>query len=206
MTSDKSNHYHHGDVPCALMAAALVRIKRDGVEKLSLRALARDIGVSQTAPYRHFKDKTCLLVELARSGFAKLTQYKLACCGDEVNLENMVVFAMSYVYFAKEFPEQYKLMFGSKIEKRCEHPDLMASSHEAFTVILDQVTRGIERGFLIDEDPIYLAKFCWAHVHGLASLLIDGFFDDLPMDFDDFLRQQITYNIRGIAKDPNSIL
>ncbi len=201
MTQDKNNHYHHGDVPSALMSAALVRIKQDGVEKLSLRALARDIGVSQTAPYRHFKDKRCLLVELARSGFAELANRQQQATPTEFNLKALIAVGMAYLQFAKEFPEQYKLMFGTKIENRCEHEGLMASSMKSFEVILNLAIKGVECGFLIDKDPSHLARCLWSNVHGLASLLIDDFYSNLEIDLDDFLKQQIAFNIRGISKE-----
>jgi len=201
MTQDKNNHYHHGDVPSALMSAALVRIKQDGVEKLSLRALARDIGVSQTAPYRHFKDKRCLLVELARSGFSELASRQQQATPTEFNLKALIAVGMAYLQFAKEFPEQYKLMFGTKIENRCEHEGLMASSMKSFEVILNLAIKGVECGFLIDKDPGHLARCLWSNVHGLASLLIDDFYSNLEIDLDDFLKQQIAFNIRGISKE-----
>ena len=201
MTQDKNNQYHHGDVPTALMAAALLRIKQDGVEKLSLRALARDIGVSQTAPYRHFKDKRCLLVELARSGFAELAKRQQQAVPAEFNLKTLIAVGIAYLEFAKEFPEQYKLMFGTKIENRCEHAGLMESSMKSFEVILNLAIKGVESGFLIEKEPAHMARCLWSNVHGLASLLIDGFYNNLETDIDDFLRQQIAFNIRGISKD-----
>lgn len=202
MSLDKNSQYHHGDVPSALMSAALVRIKQDGVEKLSLRALARDIGVSQTAPYRHFKDKTRLLVALARAGFAKLAMEQQAAATKEFDLDNLIEVGVAYVKFAMAHPEQYKLMFGSKIENRCQHPDLMESSMASFQVVLNQAVMGVESGLLIDKDPHYLARCCWSNAHGIASLLIDGFYDNLDIEFNDFLTQQIAFNIRGILKDP----
>jgi AcrR family transcriptional regulator len=70
MTQDllKPN-YHHGSLRDALLDAALVRLQADGVAKLSLRALAADVGVSPTAVYRHFEDKSALLATIASDGF-----------------------------------------------------------------------------------------------------------------------------------------
>ena len=204
MTANKQN-YHHGDVPQALMDAALLRIKSDGVEKLSLRALARDIGVSQSAPYRHFKDKTELLIKLACSGF-----YKLSQCGKDDPLtdnplENLVTVGVSYINFAIDNPEQYQLMFGSKIEDRREHQDLHEAGQAAFAVIVAQTTEGVESGYLMDEDPWLLARCCWAKVHGLASLAIDGFFSHLEEDLNAFYKKQVALCIRGIAKKPQEM-
>ncbi len=197
--------YHHGDVPGALMQAALLRIKEDGVEKLSLRAIARDIGVSQTAPYRHFKDKNHLLVALACAGFkdlAKKEHYLPSCNNLTDGLMNA---GLAYIQFAKHSPEQYRLMFGNKIENRCQQPELEASAQAAFEVIVSFTTRGVASGDFIHKDPLVLARGCWAFVHGLASLTIDGFYDDLTTELDEFLKEQFSLFQRSISANPNSI-
>ena len=178
MTSDKEN-YHHGGVPKALMDAALARIKNDGVEKLSLRAIARDIGVSQTAPYRHFKDKQQLLIELACAGFLQLKQQMaIVVQGNDV-FDDLLNIGLAYINFAENNPEQYNLMFGSKIEERCQQDGLMDSSSGTFSVLLNQTEIGVRSGVFLNEEPEILAKCCWSNVHGLASLSIDGFFNDV---------------------------
>ena len=203
--NEPNKKYHHGDVPRALMDAALVSIRENGVERLSLRALARDVGISQTAPYRHFKDKTHLLVKLASEGFYTLAAQKRSTRTTPYSQENLIDVGIAYVQFAKNHPEQYKLMFGSSIEHRRDYPELMDASHTAFQCIFEHVEEGINAGFLVDRDPEILAKSCWTTVHGIASLLIDGFFENIDYDFDDFLRQQVTFNIRGISKSPQAI-
>jgi len=200
----QNKKYHHGDVPRALMEAALKSIREHGVERLSLRAIARDVGISQTAPYRHFKDKTDLLVKLAAEGFYTLAARKTKIRTQPYSEENLIEIGIGYVQFAKEHPEQYKLMFGSSIENRRDYQELMDASHTAFACILDQVKEGVDSGFLVDMDPEVLAKSCWTTVHGIASLLIDGFFDNIEYDFNEFLRQQVTFNVRGISKRPMS--
>jgi len=203
--NDDKNQYHHGDVPSALMQAALLRIKNEGVDKLSLRALARDIGVSQTAPYRHFKDKNHLLVVLACNGFRELALRKPRLYETRDLFTSFTEAGMEYVYFAKEHPEQYRLMFGSKIENRSEHSELMTAGAAAFQVILDYTQQGVETGVFIEKEPEILAKSVWTTVHGIASLTIDDFFDKLPGEFDVFIREQLTLCIRGFAKHPKPL-
>ena len=200
MTENKIQ-YHHGDLPSALIEAALKRIALEGVEKLSLRAVARDIGVSQTAPYRHFKDKTHLLAAIARQGFEMLAAQKEKACQADGTLNELIEGGVRYVQFAVANPERYKLMFGTKIENRCEFEDLMAAGQAAFSVMIERVELGIQEGLLIDEEPLTLAKSCWTTVHGISSLFIDGYFEDLGYQLDDFLRQQVTLSVRGLLKD-----
>jgi len=203
--SESNKKYHHGDVPRALMEAALTSIRENGVERLSLRALARDIGISQTAPYRHFKDKTHLLVKLAAEGFYTLAAQKRDIRITPYSEENLIEVGIAYVQFAKSHPEQYKLMFGSSIENRRAYEELMNASHAAFQCIFEQVEEGVKAGFLINIDPEILAKSCWTTVHGIASLLIDGFFQNVEYDLDEFIKQQVTFNVRGISKKPKDI-
>ena len=204
--SAEKQNYHHGDVPQALLHAALERIKQDGVEKLSLRAIARDIGVSQTAPYRHFKDKNALLVQLAIEGFEQLANCKEVPEGDDV-FANLIEIGLAYIEFAVEHPQHYLLMFGSKIEQREAHVDLKAAGQTAFSVILTQTTKGAELGILVDLDSQILAKCVWSKLHGLASLAIDGFFDtnELPLELEQYLRLQIALTIRGLLKEPQQV-
>ncbi len=200
MTENKIQ-YHHGDLPTALIEAALKRIALVGVEKLSLRAVARDIGVSQTAPYRHFKDKTHLLVAIARQGFEMLESQKRLACNQSDPVNELINGGIRYVNFAITHPERYKLMFGSKIENRCEFEDLMTAGKAAFAVIVNRVERGVAEGILVEEDPQILAKNCWTTVHGISSLYIDGYFNDLGYKLEDFLRKEVTLCIRGMLKD-----
>jgi AcrR family transcriptional regulator len=203
--TEPTKKYHHGDVPRALMDAAIISIRQNGIDRLSLRALARDIGISQTAPYRHFKDKTELLVKLAVEGFIILTAKQREARNATYSEENLIEVGIAYVTFAKSHPEHYKLMFGSSIENRHDYNELMDASRGAFQCIFEQVEEGINTGLLIERDAEVLAKGCWTSVHGIASLYIDGFFKNVDYDFEDFLLQQVTFNIRGISKNPKVI-
>lgn len=194
-------HYHHGDLACACLDAAIKRIAIDGVEKLSLRAVARDLGVSQTAPYRHFNDKTHLLTLLAQQGFELLAeQTKQATVDQHGGLqESMMACGLAYLNFAKHHPEHYRLMFGGRLQRQCGSTDLADTSLSAFDVILEQVTFGVEQGFLVQEDPRLLARTLWSTVHGMAMLMIDGFYSEYPdEELTPFLQTMLTHSVTGI--------
>ncbi|HET8576665.1 MAG TPA: helix-turn-helix domain-containing protein, partial [Methylomirabilota bacterium] len=70
----RRGRYHHGDLPRALVAAAVSLVEREGVDALTLRGAARKAGVSQAAPYRHFADKQALLAAVAEEGFKALSE------------------------------------------------------------------------------------------------------------------------------------
>lgn len=198
MTKDK---YHHGDLPSALMQAALKRITLEGIDKLSLRAVARDIGVSQTAPYRHFPDKNHLLSALAQEGFLLLAQQTQTASKTDDVISGLAGIGLAYIQFAQSHPNHYKLMFGPSIPNRHEDMALMATGEKAFQVLLDQCTKGVEEGVFIDEEPRVLAHVCWSQVHGASSLIIDGFYNHEPVtDFQSFLEQTAWIGMRSILK------
>lgn len=187
------------------MQAALQRIAKEGVDKLSLRAVARDIGVSQTAPYRHFKDKQSLLVALAKQGFEELTLHtqEAAERAGQDRLKCLMAIGMAYVNFARRHPEQYKLMFGTSIPKRNEYSELMASGMTSFNVILNATILAVEDGILIDEDHFLLARSCWSKVHGMAMLCIDGFYScKTEEELLNFFFKMLWINLRGISQKP----
>ncbi|MEM7004211.1 MAG: TetR/AcrR family transcriptional regulator [Pseudomonadota bacterium] len=97
--------YHHGELPATLMTLALEHIQAHGTEKLSLRALAREAGVSPTAPYRHFPSKQCLLAAIAAQGFQTLREEHLRTAAKGLAPEpRLQTMAMSYINFAQTSP------------------------------------------------------------------------------------------------------
>lgn len=200
--------YHHGNLREALLQAAIDSIREDGVDHLSLRALARAIGVSQTAPYRHFTDKNSLLAELAGQAFDEIAAATSACVMPQADCHNnMQAAGIAYLRYAINNPEKYRLMFGTAIERRDEYPQLMAAGQRAFGVLVQLIDEGIRRGEFIQQPPLLLANICWSGIHGFASLWIDGIFHrrELPADFDTLLSCQIKATVRAISAHPQSI-
>lgn len=177
MKPDQQSAYHHGNLRQELLATARRDLREKGIENLSLRALAREIGVSQTAPYRHFGDKPALLAALAAQGFTELTactRQALETAGDDS--EAMLIGAgQTYVRYARDNPELFKLMFGPRLEPQEEAEELGDAREQAFANISMIMQRGIEQQVFEQDDPARLARAAWAMVHGLATLIIDHF-------------------------------
>ena len=172
---DRAGHYHHGNLRETLLEAALGQLAERGAEQLSLRSLAREVGVSQTAPYRHFPDKEALLAELSAGGHRQLTRC-LASARDlpAPALEKLRQAGRNYLVFARENPDLYKLMFGSLLPDPDNYPSLREAGRESFATLVEIVAEGIAVGQLRAIDPGIAAMACWTSVHGIASLLIDG--------------------------------
>jgi AcrR family transcriptional regulator len=110
-----SSSYHHQDLREALIEAAWDSIQKHGFESLSLAALAKEVGVSQAAPYRHFSDRNALLAAVAQRGFIVLmTQQKIAV---DTGRKGTPLWRLANVYadFGTENAEIYRLMFTSPL-------------------------------------------------------------------------------------------
>src|SRR5690554_1810013 len=141
MTS--SSNYHHGNLRQELMELAERHLIEGGAGDLSLRALAREIGVSQTAPYRHFRDKNALLAALATEGFGRFFDICKPSEAEPRADKSLLLFGLAYVYFAKQHTAMFHLMFGPMLTPRNQYPELFAAGREA----IYKVRAGVERGF-----------------------------------------------------------
>jgi len=173
--SPATDTYHHGDLRRALMRAARVRIAEVGTEALSIRSLCREIGVSATAPYRHFPTKNSLFAAIAQDGFEQLrdaVRSAIAAAGEDP-LAQLVGLGDAYVRFARNHPVDYHLMFGSVLLDFSEYSELMAAAELCFAEVVGVLQRGVAAGVFRDAPIDLLAGTAWAGVHGIASLLID---------------------------------
>lgn len=175
MNDDVKPSYHHGNLRQALMDSALACIRKDGAEKLSLRALARDVGVSQAAPYRHFEDKNSLLSALASDGFERLgegmSQAFLAAKNDPILALQKV--GVTYIDFAIANPETYRLMCGMK-STEFNGKEMEAHHTQAYQILEQVIALGVSSGVFKPSPSRDIAVAAWSMVHGYASLLIDG--------------------------------
>ncbi len=154
-------------LPARLVTCALELLAQDGTDAISLRAVARAAGVSAMAPYRHFPDKEALLASVAARGFERL-RAALRTADDVAPADDKLVsLAVAYVSFAVQNPALFRLMFGPP--RAGSHPELGDAGQSAFSVLAERVAA--------EADPASrhaLTLGCWALVHGLASLFLDG--------------------------------
>ena len=155
-------------------------IAEEGVENLTMRGLSQRIGVSRTAPYRHFPDKAALLAAVAEEGFKRLThhlQEEKAERTEDVLLcfQNMCV---AYIHFAVENPTHYQLMFGKRPFEWQNHPGLATEASAAFGEVLKIIREAQQEDKMKPGSPHDLAYVAWAMIHGWVSLLIDGLVRD----------------------------
>lgn len=174
--------YHHGDLRRALLDEAEQMLRDRGVERLSLRELARQVGVSHSAPRRHFPDRRSLLDALAETGFDRLQNELLAASSDAgARFEDKLrAIAAAYVSFATRDPALLELMFASKHEQQAEH--IEQAAERAFAVMLALIVEGQQNGALPGGDPERVGLVLFASVQGIAALLTGGMVEPERVD------------------------
>jgi AcrR family transcriptional regulator len=172
----KKPSYHHGNLRQALLDQALKTLRQQSAETISLRALASALGVSQAAPYRHFAGKDGLLAELATEGFrALLLSMTQRREGRALSpLRELHALALGYVAFAVQYPEQYRLMFGSYRIPNQQNSELVEAGDACYQELQRVVRRCVDSKDLKRKPIEVLTIAAWSLVHGLASLAIDG--------------------------------
>src|ERR687891_2888604 len=166
--------YHHGNLRLALLAQAEQTLREHGLNGLSLRELARQIGVSHGAPRRHFADRQALLDALAESGFARLGAELRAAAeraGEDYEARLRAT-ATAYVRFAIDDAALLELMFAGKQHEQAGA--LHEAADRAFSVILELVEEGQADGLLERSDPERVGLLLFATMQGLAALVTAG--------------------------------
>lgn len=182
MSQNKNSKYHHGDLRQTMIAEASRQISENGIESLSMRKLGELVGVSRTALYHHFSNKSDLLSAVAESGF---TQWQL---NTQQAIESVTpagndlirTYITCYIEHALANPEIYDLMFGKEIWLGGKSSDsLHKVAYDSFQYHLALITDWQEAGVLPNKiKPLRLAQITWGTLHGLSKLFMDGIYAD----------------------------
>ena len=160
--------YHHGNLKEELIKCACLLCERDGYTKLSIRSLAKESNVSQTAPYRHFKTKESVYAAVAQEGFKKLGKVTYFDPSKKIAKKDLIENAEKYIDFGLRNANTYDLMFGTAVGNFSSYPDLLEAANSSYA----NLTVNIER--LTGDDGESLAAKCitiWSILHGLVGIL-----------------------------------
>jgi AcrR family transcriptional regulator len=174
--------YHHGDLPRAIVKAALEILRETQSLEFSLRELARRAGVSHNAPYKHFADKRELLAAVSAAGFETLTKRMERDIAGRGNArEQLFAMLRAYIEHGVENPALYSLMFGGYLSgPNQRRPAIELAEAEKTKALLAGLIVAGGFGRVIAHTPRNERKIagailaCWSLVHGLTLLLADG--------------------------------
>lgn len=169
------SQYHHGKLREALVKETLLMVEANEGHLIGFRELARRLGVSRSAPYRHFDSVENLLAAVVEKGFITF----LSCLNVVVEKdfisekEKFYQLGTAYVEFAIAHPNYYRLMFDKKFYIPNKHSIVEDLSTQSFGILKEQVKRCLG-GQSSTEEQNNLATLSWACVHGISKLFIDG--------------------------------
>lgn len=169
----RADRYHHGDLRAALVAQARRIVERKGPAQVSLRGIAKAAGVSQAAPYHHFKDKHALLAAVAADGFREFTRTMIERAAGASDPEDRLhKLGLGYVEFAVQHPALYWLMQGPTFRREKSDSELAEARRESAAPLVDAVTACIPGASAAQIKNACAAA--WSIVHGMATLCNDG--------------------------------
>ena len=161
--------YHHGDLRRALVDAARRLLESEGPSALSLRAVAREAGVSPAAPYHHFKDKAELLDAVAHEGWEILGAQMTEAKGTAEGMHQLTALGIAYVCFARENPALYRVMYDAVRDKEALPEGMEGKDDSAYCMVRDtMVEHGADPAADTHLELATIAAWCGAH--GLAEM------------------------------------
>ena len=165
-------------------------IAEGGAASVTMRAIGQRIGVSRAAAYRHFADKTALLVAVAANGFNRLGArlHATQAGASRSSVERLRSIGEEYVRFALENPAHYRLMYGKEALTREDVPELREAAEGLFEQFVGVIRAHQRSGTIRRQDARAQAYVAWSAVHGLASLVIEGQIQGTD-DIDGLIRQ-----------------
>jgi AcrR family transcriptional regulator len=173
------------DQPLALRDACIVAaqevIAERGIENLSLREVARKLGVSHQAPYKHYPSRDHLLAEVMRRCFEGFAAHLDGRQHHDDPNADLNALGQQYLSYAEAHPLEYRLMFSTPWPESAEHPDLVRDSARAFD-ILRQVMRRMHGNVVAKRDLADLdALYIWSSMHGTVGIMHGDCIDKLDL-------------------------
>lgn len=174
--------YHHGDLRTALVRTGLEVAREQGPQGVAVRDVARRVGVSHNAGYRHFADRDELLAAIAQSAMERLT----AAMHEQVALvdgsaapvararERLKAVGRGYVGFALAEPGLFRVAFAGKADGADDHPDGPPTGEGPYGLLSEVLDELVEVGHLDAARRPGSEVTCWSAVHGFAELCLDG--------------------------------
>lgn len=192
----KRETFRHGNLPEALIEAAMGRLEADGEEAISLRDLARDAGVNHRAVYRHFPDKLSLLAHVAERGWQQLAQQlRKATAGKAPGEPALAAASVGFLQFARDFPNLFHLMGGARINLEGEFPALEAAVIDALQVFaVGFAGTGMAPDIVIGRTAIFVAA-----LQGIITQILHKRLKVAPAKQKAFISETCQMLVKGLS-------
>lgn len=192
----KRETFRHGNLPEALIEAAMVRLEADGEEAISLRDLARDAGVNHRAVYRHFPDKLSLLAHVAERGWQQLAQQlRKATAGNAPGEPALTATSVGFLQFARDFPNLFHLMGGARINLEGRFPALEAAVIDALQVFaVGFAGTGMAPDIVIGRTAIFVAA-----LQGIITQILHKRLKVAPAKQKAFMSETCRMLVKGLS-------
>jgi AcrR family transcriptional regulator len=193
------NKYHHKDLKKKLIEEGSSLLARGGYDDFSLRQLAKNLGVSHAAPYRHFNNKEDLVLNIIKKGLDEFYEslYLSVQSFPDNPLKQLRDMGRQYILFFINNPDLVKVMFANMKNRKLVEK---VPSRDSFRLLLDAVTACKEKGLISASDTMLASLLIWGEVHGLSYLLMDG---NIPFEgrLEDFVDTLVDGIIMLITKE-----
>ena len=188
---------HSDDTRGRLLAAARDVYLESGEAGFSLREVARRVGVSAAAVYRHFDDKRALVGAACAQGFEVFASYLVKALAAPTPHARLLETGEQYRHFALQNPLDYQFLFMRAVSLDDPQP---LSQSLTFRMLVDRVSECMDGGLLARARPEEVAVLIWVHVHGLVSLRLAGHLDSVGSDpsFERFYSHSVTRLLAGL--------
>lgn len=198
--------YHHGNLRDTLISAAAELIEESGSDDFALIDAARKAGVSNAAPYRHFRDKDDLLRAVSELGFydLSLTMQAIAREHQYGSEDCILALGKGYIRFVTSRPAFFNLMWG---DQGYHVMDELEETHQelkvgGFWLLVNQVDAWAEQQQAPNTDPLDIAMKLWALAIGISHLVINNHIDRFAQNLDPYevLATSTTSFLRGLLE------
>ena len=173
---DQRDAYHHGDLRRALLDAMRDVVERDGIEAVSLRGLARTVGVAPSAAFRHFRDKRALVTTFSYEALGDMIALAERMQADQPDAAGRFeAIGRAYIRFASEQPHRFRAM--NRRELVDTDDPVWRAMGERMDALVFETLQGVDAAA---DEGTQAARglLAWAAVHGLVTLALDGWVED----------------------------
>jgi AcrR family transcriptional regulator len=189
--------YHHGDLRRAILEAALELIEESGVPSLSLREIARRIGVTTAAPYHHFKDRGELLLQIGMQGYSQLLHILEQAATTASGADECEAESRAYLHFAREHSAVYAVMFSAELAQHEYCVKVKAIADRCFVLVCASVARSRK---LSEKMSAEAALSIWSLLHGLVVLDQGNLLQESPPEQERIAVQGVLAVLRGFSE------